>query len=55
MNSQRSDGSWNSFPALRVTNNEIENPWESANPGTLHKDQNRLFTTVSVLYSLSLI
>lgn len=50
---QQSDGSWKSGPMLRVTRRDCVEPWKSGDPDELFGDQNRLFTTATVLNSIS--
>jgi hypothetical protein len=49
---QRSDGSWESVPILRVTRRDCFEPWDSPNSGTLFADPARLFTSSTVLDTL---
>jgi hypothetical protein len=49
---QRSDGSWDSEPILRVTHNNCFEPWSCKESGTLYKDPKRLFTSSIVLDAL---
>jgi sporulenol synthase len=58
---QLSDGSWMSHPILRVPEPDCLQPWEkiewrngSAGTGIIVKDQNRLFTTSTVLGTLAM-
>lgn len=50
---QSSDGSWRSAPMLRVTRRSCFAPWREPDPGPLVADQHRLFTTATVLRSLT--
>jgi hypothetical protein len=50
---QSSDGAWRSEPMLRVTRRSCFAPWREADPGPLVADQHRLFTTATVLRSLT--
>lgn len=50
---QGSDGSWPSSPILRVTRHSCFAPWQERDPGPLHADQERLFTTATALRSLA--
>ena len=52
--SQLPDGSWPSFPGLRLTSRRCRKPWRVSTSGRLYSDQNRLFTSATVLRSLSL-
>lgn len=52
LNEQRSDGSWNSVPILRVVPRTCFDPWNSDNAGALYADQSRLFTSATVLGAL---
>jgi hypothetical protein len=49
---QLHDGSWRSYPTLRVTNQNVQDPWAKTNAGTVYCDDRRLFTTATVLYAL---
>ncbi len=49
---QKTDGSWESSPDLRVTNPDIYIPDDSPQSGKFYADQNRLMTTASVLRAL---
>jgi hypothetical protein len=49
---QLGDGSWISEPILRVTRRDCTEPWNCANPGPLHADTRRLFTSATVLAAL---
>ncbi len=51
--SQEADGSWESAPMLRVTRRDCFEPWKPGDPDRLYCDQNRLFTTATVLEALS--
>jgi squalene cyclase len=50
---QEPDGSWPSAPVLRLTNRDCEEPWTKDWAGPLFADQNRVFTTATVLASLA--
>ena len=50
---QESDGGWPSSPMLRVTRRSSFAPWQERDPGPLHADQERLFTTATALRSLA--
>ena len=52
MEEQLGDGSWISEPILRVTRRDCIDPWNCADPGPLHADARRLFTTATVLAAL---
>ena len=52
MEEQLDDGSWISEPILRVTRRDCIEPWNCANPGPLHADTRRLFTSATVLAAL---
>lgn len=51
---QECDGSWGSAPMLRVTHRNCFEPWKPGDPDPLYCDQNRLFTTATVLDALSM-
>lgn len=53
LETQEPDGSWPSQPMLRVTGRDCFEPWKPGDPDRLYSDQNRLFTTVTVLEALS--
>ncbi|MEO5654515.1 MAG: prenyltransferase/squalene oxidase repeat-containing protein [Nitrosospira sp.] len=53
ISTQRLDGSWNAVPILRVTRRDCYKPWCEADAGALYADQNRLFTSVSVVDALA--
>lgn len=53
IDTQRSDGSWNAVPILRVTRRDCYEPWIEADGGVLYADQNRLFTSVSAVGALA--
>lgn len=51
---QKEDGSWESYPILRFPNPDNKEPWVDAGRWTDDvKDQNSLFTTATILASLS--
>ncbi|MHB1793970.1 MAG: hypothetical protein ACYCPO_03295 [Acidobacteriaceae bacterium] len=50
---QASDGSWCSRPMLRVTRRDCLEPWKPGDPDPLFRDQNRLFTTATVMDAFS--
>lgn len=56
---QRPDGSWNTVPILRVTRRDCYEPWNrldgggAGEAGTLYADQNRLFTSASIVDALA--
>jgi len=50
---QGSDGSWKSELILRLTDHDCFEPWKADNCGPMFSDQNRLFTTSTVLKTLS--
>jgi hypothetical protein len=52
---QLPDGSWCDAPVLRLTNNDCKTPWIEQNSGELFSDRQRLFTTATVLNSLSAV
>jgi hypothetical protein len=53
LNNQEDDGSWPSGAILRVTRRDCSEPWRSVDSGPYFSDKNRLFTTASVIESLS--
>ena len=50
---QAPDGSWSSPPMLRVTRRDCLDPWKPGDPDPLFRDQNRLFTTATVIDAFS--
>jgi hypothetical protein len=52
---QAGDGSWPSTPILRVTRRACFAPWADPDPGPLHADQHRLFTTATALAALAAV
>jgi squalene cyclase len=50
---QQPDGSWKTAPILRITRRDCYEPWASADAGQLYAEQNRLFTTATVLHALA--
>ncbi len=50
---QAPDGSWSSRPMLRVTRRDCLEPWKPGDPDPLFRDQNRLFTTATVMDAFS--
>lgn len=50
---QNVDGSWRSHPFLRQTSDKIMNPWIHKNSGEVIFDKNNLFTTVTVVCSIT--
>lgn len=50
---QAPDGSWSSCPMLRVTRRDCLEPWKPGDPDPLFRDQNRLFTTATVMDAFS--
>jgi len=50
---QAPDGSWSSPPMLRVTRRDCLEPWKPGDPDPLFRDQNRLFTTATVMDAFS--
>ncbi len=50
---QKSDGSWESGPMLRVTRRDCFETWKLGDPDKLFRDQNHLFTTATVIDALS--
>jgi hypothetical protein len=50
---QGADGSWSSGPMLRVTRRDCMEPWKPGDPDPLFCDQNRLFTTATVMDAFS--
>ncbi len=50
---QALDGSWSSPPMLRVTRRDCREPWKPGDPDPLFRDQNRLFTTATVMNAFS--
>lgn len=50
---QQMDGGWLSEPILRVTRRDCFDPWNAVDAGPLFADPNRLYTTVTVVRSLS--
>jgi uncharacterized protein YfaS (alpha-2-macroglobulin family) len=50
---QRSDGTWTSEPILRVTRRDCFEPWSCPEAGPLFPDPGRLFTSSTVLETLS--
>lgn len=50
---QQPDGSWNTAPILRVTRRDCYKPWVSGDAGLLYEEPNRLFTTATVLHTLT--
>jgi squalene cyclase len=50
---QGPDGSWTSRPMLRVTRRDCLEPWKPGDPDPLFRDQNRLFTTATVMDAFS--
>lgn len=55
LNEQRSDGSWESAPMLLTPIPQVRVPWEETDPSCTAAvaDQNRLFTTATVLTTLT--
>jgi hypothetical protein len=53
LENQQPDGSWRSGPMLRVTRRDCFEAWKCGDPDELFWDQNRLFTTATVLDALS--
>jgi hypothetical protein len=53
LRSQEADGGWPSSPMLRVTRRSCFAPWQEPDPGPLHADPERLFTTATALRSLA--
>jgi squalene cyclase len=53
LETQEPDGSWPSSPMLRVTRRDCFEPWKPGDADRLYCDQNRLFTTATVLEALS--
>ena len=51
--SQHADGSWSSEGILRITGHDCFEPWKPGDPDSLFADQNRLFTTSTILDALS--
>ncbi len=49
---QRTDGSWESVPIIRLTKNDCFEPWTCKDAGRLYQDPKRLITTSTVLESL---
>jgi hypothetical protein len=49
------DGSWPSAPTLRLSDRNIGEPWNAADPGRVYCDQKRLFTTASVVSALAVV
>src|SRR5262249_12382473 len=47
------DGSWTCSPVLRLTSRSVYDPWADADPGPLYADEQRLFTTVTVVAALA--
>jgi squalene cyclase len=50
---QKTDGSWNTAPILRVTRQDCYEPWASDNPGQLYEESAGFFTTATVLNVLT--
>ena len=50
---QEADGGWPSSPILRVTRRSSFAPWQEPVSGSLHADQERLFTTATALRGLA--
>jgi squalene cyclase len=55
VDSQEADGSWESTPMLRVTRRDCFEPWKAGDEDRLYCDQNRLFTTATVMEALSAV
>lgn len=52
LSAQIQDGSWPSVPILRLTNRDCPEPWTRADAGPLFADQNRVFTSATVVAAL---
>jgi hypothetical protein len=50
---QEADGGWPASPILRVTRRSCFAPWQESDPGPLHADEARLFTTATALRGLA--
>lgn len=52
LNSQLPDGSWPSSPILRVSHQDVNNPWTKIDSGTIYGDVKNILTTSTVVESL---
>ncbi len=50
---QQQSGSWTSIPMLRVTYSSMAEPWLLEDSGKLYRDENELYTTITILDSLA--
>lgn len=50
---QAPNGSWSNPPMLRVTRRDCLEPWKPGDPDPLFRDQNRLFTSATVMDAFS--
>lgn len=52
LSAQLKDGSWPSVPILRLTDRHCPEPWTRTDAGPLFADQNRIFTSATVVAAL---
>ena len=52
LQAQQPDGSWRSSALLRLTAPEVSDPWNRINAGPLYCDENRVFTTATVIAAI---